>query len=162
MSAPAHHGTDLLIGTSLDAAALCDVLAATLPVRREDIFLTEVVGTWSDACLAAFGSRNVVQVHALLQPANLTFKADLEFTHPIPIRALQALADTGGCTVALDRQIVFPDEIGCPSGEGYVIFQPGQPPRSGALRERGEDDDLVFDWVPTDDPLPPLPDDSRS
>ena len=150
------HGTDLLVGTALDAAALSDVLAATLDVAREDVFLS-IDGAIPDAMLDALGFRDIALLHVLPQPANLAFKVDLEFVRPIPIAALQALANAGDCLVALSRQTAFPDEIGRSIGEGYVIFQPGLAPRSGAIAERGQGDGLFWDWVPTDDPMPPLP-----
>lgn len=154
-------GTDLLVGTACDAAALRDLLAETLPVRRDDVFLAEAVDTEPGNFLAALGSRNVVKLHVLrrLPPSKgaFDFKVDLEFVEPLLSRSLQSLADAGPCTVALSRQTAFPEEIGLPVGEGYVIFQPGQPPRSGAIDESGPDDDPVWHWVPTDDPLPPLP-----
>lgn len=153
-------GTDLLVATTLGQAALTDVLASTLPVRRSDVFVDEVIDTVSDAqeaFFAALGRRNVIRVHALAQPANLAFKVDCEFVHPIPIGRMQPLAEAVGGVVALSRQTAFPDEIGRPIGEGYVIFRPGLPPHSGAVQERGLEDDLWWDWVLTNDPLPTLP-----
>lgn len=157
MSEPAVRifGTDLFLGPALDEDMLRSILAAQFGVGAEDIIRWDEADR-PDGFWGAYGERNVVRLHALPPDGNLRWKADLDFTAPIPIHRMQALAEALGGVVALARDTAFPADVGA-AREGYVIFRPGAPPASGALRESGDEGDPGWDWVPTGDPLPALP-----